>query len=56
MTASRVTAWILLGISAFFLLLALSAFLVPGGNMKGMGAFLFAFFFLAMAGWLIGDF
>lgn len=56
MKPHRVFAWFLIALSAVFLFAALSGFILPGGNMKGLGAFLFPFSMFALLGWSIGDF
>ena len=56
MTSSRVLAWFLIALSLVFLFGLLAQFVVPGGSMKGSGAFLFPFVIFALLGWSFGDF
>ena len=54
MKTQRIVAYILFALAllpAIGLLVANAA-----GNPKGFGAFVFAGFFIALAGWVIGDF
>lgn len=54
MKANRIVAYLLFSLALFpfaGLFLANSA-----GNPKGFGAFVFVGFFVAMTGWIIGDF
>ncbi len=57
MKTERIFAWALIGLAIVPLALAVSVSLSQGFyGIKGVGSFLFTSFFIAMLGWIIGDF